>query len=203
MKDIPMPARRRLVLLERLLSNYTEKNITSQKIQELAGWSSAIIRRDISYLGVNCGATNGYRTSDLLAALSREFNFDGEVRHCCIVGLGRMGQALLDASELYDSSFKIVAGFDTSVNKTEVLSSSFPLHPTTLMKKTIIEEKISYAILTVDKDEAQSLANLLVECGIRGIINYTPCVLTVPRDVLVENVGLLTALETLSVMGRD
>ena len=110
-----------------------------------------------------------------------------------------MGQMLFDTSELYDSPFKIVAGFDSSVNKTEVLSSSFPLHPTTFMRKVIAEEKISYAILTVEMDEAQVLTNLLVECGIKGIVNYTPCVLTVPKDVSVENVNLLTALENLSL----
>ena len=110
-----------------------------------------------------------------------------------------MGQALLDNSELYESPFKIVAGFDSSVNKTEVLSSAFPLHPTTLMKKIILEEHISFAILTVEPEEAQSMTNLLLECGIKGIVNYTPCVLTIPKEIKVENVSLLTALSTLAI----
>ena len=146
MKDIPLPTKRRLVLLERLLSGYKEKNITSQKIQELTGWTSAVVRRDISALKLNCGATNGYKVEELKSHLEKMFGEKKESLRCCIVGLGRMGQALLDTSELYDSPFKIVAGFDSSVNKTEVLSSSFPLHPTTLMKKIIHEEEISYAI---------------------------------------------------------
>lgn len=198
MKTVPEPSKRRLVLLERLLSTYEGKTITSQKIQELTGWSSALVRRDISYLEIKCGATNGYKLQDLKSCLESLF-VGSEKKHCCIVGLGRMGQMLFDTSELYDSPFKIVAGFDSSVNKTEVLSSSFPLHPTTLMRKVIAEEKISYAILTVEMDEAQVLTNLLVECGIKGIVNYTPCVLTVPKDVSVENVNLLTALENLSL----
>lgn len=198
MKTVPEPSKRRLVLLERLLSTYDGKTITSQKIQELTGWSSALVRRDISYLEIKCGATNGYKVQDLKSCLEALFSSSGK-KHCCIVGLGRMGQMLFDTSELYDSPFKIVAGFDSSVNKTEVLSSSFPLHPTTLMKKVIAEEKISYAILTVEMDEAQVLTDLLVECGIKGIVNYTPCVLTVPKDVSVENVNLLTALENLSL----
>ena len=53
MKTVPEPSKRRLVLLERLLSTYEGKTITSQKIQELTGWSSALVRRDISYLEIN------------------------------------------------------------------------------------------------------------------------------------------------------
>lgn len=199
MQDIPLPAKRRLILLERLLSAYKEKTITSQKIQELTGWSSAVVRRDISWINVKCGATNGYKVTELKNALIKTFNFEENEQRCCIVGLGRMGQALLDTSELFESSFKIVAGFDSSVNKTEVLSSSFPLHPTTMMKKIIKEEKIAFAILTVDPEEAQSLTELLLECGIKGIVNYTPCVLTVPKNVCVENVSLRTALSTLAI----
>lgn len=199
MQNIPSPTKRRLVLLERLLSAYKEKTITSQKIQELTGWTSAVVRRDISWIDVKCGATNGYKVAELKAALVKSFNLEQTEQRCCIVGLGRMGQALLDTSELFESSFKIVAGFDSSVNKTEVLSSAFPLHPTTLMKKIIKEEAISFAILTVDPEEAQPMTELLLECGIKGIVNYTPCVLTVPKGVSVENVSLLTALSTLAI----
>ena len=109
-----------------------------------------------------------------------------------------MGQMLLDTEELEGSSFKLVAGFDSSVNRTEILHSVFPLHPTTMLESVIRSEGIEYAILTVEKNEAQETADRLSECGIKGIVNYTPEVLTLPQNVAVENVSLLTALEILS-----
>ena len=199
MKAIPEPSRRRLVLLERLLSSWTEKNITSQKIEALAGWSAAVVRRDISLLDLNFGASNGYKVADLKQALERLLHLSAEQpQSCCIVGLGRMGQALLDNRELYESPFKIVAGFDSSVNRTEILRSSFPLHPTTMLEQVIREEGIRYAILAVEPGEARGVAGRLAGCGIRGIVNYTPCMLTVPQTTKVENVSLLTSLENLS-----
>ena len=198
MKAIPEPSKRRLVLLERLLATYTEKTITSQRIEEIAGWSAAVVRRDVSQLDIHCGASNGYKVADLRNALKTLLNLDGEQHKCCIVGLGRMGQALLDNTELYDTPFKIAAGFDSSVNRTEILRSTFPLHPTTMLENIIKEEKIQYAILTVETQEAQPLAARLASCGILGIVNYTPCVLSVPPTTKVETVSLLTALETLS-----
>lgn len=198
MEPIPAPSKRRLVLLERLLSGLTEKTITSQKIEELTGWSAAVIRRDISRLRLNFGASNGYKVNQLRQALCDVLNISSTEKKCCIVGLGRMGQVLLDNMELEGSPFKIVAGFDSNVNRTEVLRSVFPLHPTTMLESVIKSEGISFAILTVTAEEAQDTALRLAECGIRGIVNYTPCVLSVPPETNVENVSLLTALETLS-----
>lgn len=199
MKEIPGPSKRRLVLLERLLADYKKRTITSQEIESLTGWSAAVIRRDISLLDVHCGASNGYKVAELSASLNKVLNITQEIQKCCIVGLGKLGQALLDTEELDSSSFKVVAGFDSNVNRTEVLRSVFPLHPTTMLESVIKSERISYAILCVPPHEAQSTASRLAACGIKGIMNYTPCVLSVPASVAVENVSLLTTLQTLSI----
>lgn len=198
MKAIPEPSKRRLVLLERLLSGYTEKTITSQKIESLTGWSAAVVRRDISLLEVRCGASNGYKAQELHKAIHEALNIAQSEQKCCIVGLGLMGQVLLDNAALDPTTFKLVAGFDSNVNRTEVLRSVFPLHPTTMLEEVIKAEGINYAILTVPESEAQQIATRLAECGIKGIVNYTSCMLSVPPTTFVENVSLLTALETLS-----
>ena len=70
-----------------------------------------------------------------------------------------------------------------------------------MLEQVIKEEGIRYAILTVEPGEAQSIAGRLANCGIRGIVNYTPCVLTVPPETKVENVSLLTSLENLTAAG--
>ena len=50
MKEIPAPTKKRLILLERLLADYKEERITSQKIQSITGWTSAVVRRDFYLL---------------------------------------------------------------------------------------------------------------------------------------------------------
>ena len=199
MKTMPTPSLRRLVLLGRLLGGYGEKTITSQQIESLTGWSAAVVRRDISLLEVRCGASNGYKVAELKAALDSALAFSRREQRCCIVGLGRMGQVLLDNSELEEAPFRLVAGFDSNVNRTEVLRSIFPLHPTTLLETVVERERIEYAILTAHAREAQGLASRLAACGIKGIVNYTPCVLSVPPQTKVENVSPLMALELLAV----
>ena len=198
MKDIPGPAKKRLVLLKRLLAGYGDELITSARIEEMTGWTAALIRRDISLLELRCGARGGYKVRELKEALDTALNLEDEEIRCCIVGLGRLGQILLDSSEIQGSPFKLVAGFDSNVNRTEVLRSTFPLHPTTLLEAVVKKEGIRYALLAVPDNEAQKLATRLCSAGIMGIVNYTPCMLSVPSNVAVENVSLLTALENLN-----
>ena len=204
MEELPELTKRRLVLLDRLLSTYQEKNITSQEIEELTGLSAFIIRRDIAMLRLNFKSSKGYYVSKLKEALEQKLNLTpAEPQSCCIVGLGRLGQALLDNRELQDSHFRIVAGFDSSVNRTEILRSSFPLHPTTMLEQVIKEEDIRYAIMAVEQEEARSIAVRLANAGIRGIVNYTPYVLTVPPTTRVENVSLLLSLNNLLAGMQD
>ena len=202
MKDIPSPTKKRLILLERLLSDFKEERITSQKIQELTGWTSAVVRRDFYLLELKCGSSNGYNVQSLRESIKNALNLSGRKTPCCLVGLNRIGQMLLDGGGLDGSGFFLTAGFDSSVNRTEVLKSSFPLHSTVMLETIIRAEAVKYAVLAVDDSEAQKMTDRLVAAGIKGIVNYTSRMLSVPDGVTVENVCLLTALESLAA-GRE
>jgi len=199
MKTLPERSRRRLVLLTQLLSQLERDTITSLEIEKLTGWSNSVIRRDISMIGCICGASNGYHVDVLLKMLKKAIGEDGShEKKCCLVGLGKIGESLCTGDMLEDSSFKLVAGFDESVNKTEVIKASCPLYPTTKLEDVIKAQGIRYAILAVPDSEAQQTAKRLIECGIRGIVNYTSTVLIVDEGVAVENVAVRTALNVLA-----
>ncbi len=189
------------MLLAQLLAQQNEEKITSIAIQKLTGWSPSQIRRDISLLELHSGASNGYKVQELRGAICAALNIGGNTdteKKCCIVGLGRLGAALLENSIFENSPFRIAAGFDSNVNRTEVLRSTFPLHPTTYLERVTAEEHIEYAILAVPDSEAQATAARLAACGIKGIVNYTGIVLSVPETVAVENVSPVTALATIA-----
>ncbi len=204
MKTLPERSRRRLVLLAQLLSQLEQDTITSLDIEKLTGWSNSVIRRDISMIGCICGASNGYHVDVLLRMLKKAIGEDGSrERKCCLVGLGKLGEALCTGDMLEGSSFKLVAGFDESVNKTEVIKASCPLYPTTKLEEIIKSQGIMYTILAVPDAVAMSVANRLVSCGIRGIVNYTNIVLTLDHDIFVENVATKTALNVLAAAIED
>lgn len=199
--ELPKATQKRLIQLLQLLRCWQSEKITSVAISESTGWNPSLIRHDLWLLSFNKGVSNGYNVAELTAAIQKvlgieplELSEQGK-KNCCIAGLGRLGAALLDESLVEGSPFVIKAGFDSNVNRVEILRSTFPLYPANEMDWVIKREKIEYAILTVQDSYAQQMHNRLVKAGIKGIVNMTNVVLTVPDGVKIENLSIVNALK--------
>lgn len=217
--EIPNPTKRRFVQLIQLLDNWSEQKITSSDISEITGWSTSLIRHDFWLIGFSKGVSNGYFVSELSEAIKLALRIETSESHyiekgnvadenrisdsndsrsffknICIAGLGRLGSALLDESFFENSNFKIKAGFDSNVNRVEILRSTFPLYPANEMQFIIKQQKIEYAILTVQDKDAQNMTDRLIKTGIKGIINMTNVILKVPDNIKVENLSIINAL---------
>ena len=203
MKKIPSPSKKRLLVLERLLSQIEKAKVTSVELSAMTGWGEATIRRDISLLELHNGVSNGYDVKILHDSISQAFKIrcdESEKHHCCIVGLGKLGEALLESSAFEGSNFELVAGFDTNMNKIEIMKSAVPLFPTLDLEKKIRSLKIEYAVLAVPDSKAQFMADRLASYGIKGIVNYTNVVLTLPKEINVKNVNTVTILTEMTAV---
>ncbi len=196
---LPEVTRKRMLTLQNLLQTWQGEKITSVQISEITGWKDSLIRHDLWLLGYNKGVSNGYQKDDLQEAIGQALGFESEEVNCCIAGLNRLGAALLDEGTTEGSVFKIKAGFDSNVNRVEILRSTFPLYPATEMNYVIKKENISLAILTVADKDAQSMCDRLVKAGITGIVNMTNSVLRVPENVKVENLSIVNSLKILGI----
>ena len=195
--DLPTATRKRLVQLEELLKSWSGEKITSAKICELTGWKDSLVRHDLWLIGNSArGWKNGYNTADLLAEVQSIIK--SETQNVCIAGLGRLGAALLDDGLFSGSQFVIKAGFDSNVNRVEILRSTFPLYPAAEMNWVIKQEKITLAILAVADKDAQAMCDRLIKAGITGIVNMTRMVLSVPEGIKIENLSVLNALKMIT-----
>jgi redox-sensing transcriptional repressor len=198
---IPKPTKKRLIQLLTLLESYKETKITSLKIQSLTGWKDSLIRHDLWLIGFNNGVSNGYFVSELIKKISLALGFENSPtikRKCCIVGLGRIGAALLDANFFAKTDFTISAGFDSNVNRVEILRSTFPLYPANQIEFVVKKEQIEFAILATDDKDANTSVQRLINCGIKGIVNMTNVVLAVPKNIKVINLSVVNSLMELS-----
>ena len=215
--SLPKVTRRRLIELESVLTAWQKAKITSADISALTGWKDSLIRHDFWLAGLGGdGVSNGYVTANLLEAV-RKVNAGSEnvvgaggklsggrdagsanTTNVCIVGLGRLGAALLDEALFDGSGFVIKAGFDSNVNRVEILRSTFPLYPAGDMTWVIKQERITKAILAVADKDAQAMCDRLVKAGITGIVNMTNSVLRVPENVKLENLSILNSLKIVS-----
>ena len=196
--ELPEVTRKRMLILQNLLQSWQSEKITSVQISEVTGWKDSLIRHVLWLLGYNKGISNGYLKDDLQEAISLALGFESKEVNCCILGLNRLGAALLDDATTEGSVFKIKAGFDSNVNRVEILRSTFPLYPATEMSWVIKKENIRLAILTVADKDAQVMCDRLVKAGITGIVNMTNSVLRVPENVRLENLSILNSLKIIS-----
>ena len=120
-------------------------------------------------------------------------------RKICIVGLGRLGSAYLSFAANKLSAFELVTGFDSNVNRAEVLSraGTVPLYPAYKMAEVIGRFEIEIAVLCVPEEAAQEAAQKCAESGIRGILNFTGAVLQLPGGVTVRNISMEDELQKL------
>ena len=197
----PEPQKRRMVMLLELLESLKKPRITSLEIGKYLGCKDSLIRYDFRLLGIKCGVSNGYEVNVLRRNLKNALGFsdsgeDGSQaqKRCCIVGLGRLGAALLDDGIFEGSGFSVVAGFDSSLNRVEVMRSVFELYPASRIEIVIPERKIDYALLCCPESEAEKMVFRLVNAGIKGIVNCTRAVFAVPENVKIINASPIAAL---------
>jgi redox-sensing transcriptional repressor len=213
---IPGPAKERLLRLLRLLEKNGARPLTSAEAEAMTGWARETIRKDISYLeAASAGTGSGYSPELLIPVIRKALALDRR-RLFCIVGLGRLGSAYLNFSgdaapaagmtsheapagiSVWEE-FELAAGFDSNVNRVEILKSSVPLYPAYKIPEVVNRFSIELALLCVPAEAAQTSAEKLVSAGIRGILNFAPVVLKLPPEITVRNVSAVDELRTLAV----
>jgi redox-sensing transcriptional repressor len=191
----------------RILESAGDEPLTSAQIEGLTGWSSNTIRKDISCLGGAApdgvhdkvhGSCNGYAPAVLVPAIRKALELDRR-RKFCVVGLGRLGSAYLNFRDFELGEFDLAAGFDTNVNRVEILNSPAPLYPAYKMAEVITRFGIEMALLCVPAEAAQAAAEKLAAAGIRGILNFAPVALKLSPAIAVRNVFVADELRSLAI----
>lgn len=197
MNNIPTPAISRLCALYQLLSQINLQNhLSSKELGLLLGVPAHSIRKDISFLGVAGNSSAGYDVRKLRSLIAESLGLT-TVRRVCVVGLGRIGSAILNYP--LGEEFKLVAGFDSSINRLETLKTSVELFPAYRISEVVRSLSIDLAIITVPAESAQEVADRLVEGGVKGIVNFAPVpVKTMNKDVFVKQIDIDGELRILS-----
>jgi redox-sensing transcriptional repressor len=115
-----------------------------------------------------------------------------------LVGVGSLGTALLAYRGFEQEGFEIVAAFDIDPKRPRNKRITQPILHMDKLPDFVRDRAVKMAILSVPASVAQEVANQLAQAGIEGVLNFAPIVLSVPEDVVVNNVNLAIELENLS-----
>lgn len=198
--QIPEVVILRLPSYLRALSILDEENIeivSSQELGERLRMTAAQIRKDLSYFGKFGKQGKGYNVRQLLRELQQILGLDRDWS-VALIGTGRLGKALLDYGELTPRGFRIVAAFDRDPGQIGKMVGSLVIQDIDDIAATVKNKSIDIGIVAVPPEQAQEAIDCLVECGIKAILNYAPVSARVPKDVWLEEVDPVLALQTMT-----
>lgn len=162
-------------LLEQVILSGESTHISSNKIGELIGVPSHTIRKDISFFGDIGQLGKGYSIKELRAQIGKDLGL--EKRRAAVVGLGKIGSAIMEYKNFSSAGIEIVAGFDSDINRIDTLKTDTPLFPAREITDRIKEKNIEIAFLTCSPEAAKICFERLEKGGIKAILNFTPTIL--------------------------
>jgi redox-sensing transcriptional repressor len=162
-----------------------QHTISSQELGEQVGISAAQIRKDLSQFGEFGKQGTGYNIAFLVAKL-REILQVEHAWDVALVGMGDMGHALARYQGFSDRGFRVAMVFDNDPTKVGNQVGEYIVRDSRELGKAIREAGIQIAMVCVPAAVAQEVTTLLVEAGIKAILNYAPISLSVPVGVRVQ-----------------
>ncbi|MBP7040434.1 MAG: redox-sensing transcriptional repressor Rex [Anaerolineaceae bacterium] len=171
--------------------------VSSAELGHIVDVSAAQIRKNLSFFGGFGKQGSGYNVISLIHNLRAILNLN-QIWPVVIVGVGNLGQALLKYQGFSRKGFEIVLACDNNPELIGTSISGIEISDVRNLAADIQRLNIQMAILTVPAGCAQTVTDLLVNYGIKAILNYAPLVLKVPEGVHVINIDPVVKLQTLT-----
>ena len=186
------------------MENIGERVVSSAQLANRCLVNAAQVRKDLAYFGEFGIRGVGYYVKDLLHDIKRILGLNKEWK-IAVIGVGNLGSALLSYKDFLKQNYKIVAAFDIDPPRvigrvSEKLGKPAEVLHISRIKEVAKERKIEIGLITTPASEAQSVANLLVEAEVRGILNFAPAQITVPDGYVVKDVFFTTILDNLAYL---
>ena len=192
---------RRLPRYLRKLDELTFNGITRISSFELGhqlGLTPSQIRQDFSCFGEFGQQGYGYNVPALRAQIASILGIDRGF-NAVLIGVGNLGRALMENFSFSAWGFNLKAAFDINPNLIGTEYKGLRVYSMDSLESYLAENKVDVAVLTVPKEVAVNVTNMLTSNGIDAIWNFTNVELTEPNsDIIVENIHFSDSLLSLS-----
>lgn len=182
--------------LGELLENGLER-ISSNELSDRMQVTASQIRQDLNNFGGFGQQGYGYNVKYLYNEIGKILGLD-KTYNMIIIGSGHLGQALANYVKFEKRGFRIIGMFDNNPALKGKKVRGIEIQMLDELVPFLREHKIDIATLTLPKVGAEEVSVKLVEGGVKAIWNFAHTDLSVPKDVIVENVHLSESLMQLS-----
>ena len=182
--------------LGELMENGVER-ISSGELSKRMSVTASQIRQDLNNFGGFGQQGYGYNVKYLYTEIGKILGLD-RCHNFIIIGAGNLGQALANYASFERSGFILKSLFDVNPRLEGVTIRGIPVRMVDELEDFLKNNDIEIAALTLPKSKAIEVADILVDNGVKGIWNFAHTDLSLPKDVVVENVHLSDTLMKLS-----
>jgi redox-sensing transcriptional repressor len=193
---IPEPALRRLpwyLAYVKLAKSKGEEFVSSTQIAKDINVDASQVAKDLSYVNITGKTRVGYEVSSMVSVLENFLGFTNKHK-AFLFGVGSLGAALLHDNGLEQYGLNVVAAFDVKYELAGTLINKIPVHHVNRFFELRQQTNVKIGILTVPVDNAQEVAELMIEGGIKAIWNFTPFRIRVPDNIVVQNTSMYAHL---------
>ena len=171
--------------------------VSSQQLGSRLQMTPAQIRKDLSYFGRFGKQGRGYSVRFLLVELRQILGLDRE--WCaCLVGVGRLGRAIINYPGFTPEAFNVVAAFDNNPERVGQAFGRLTVQSMSELPQAIAERGIRIGIVAVPASDAQDVIDALVENNVQGILNYAPIAPEVPMGIVMRNIDPVLSLQSMT-----
>lgn len=191
---------RRLPIYLRYLSYLQQVNVTTVSSQQMGmnlDVNPAQIRKDLAAFGDFGKKGIGYDVNYLVENIRQILKLTEEVR-VVLVGAGHLGHAISNYNAYMKDNMRIAAIFDSDPQKWGKEVAGLQIQPMEEMAETIQAKNIKLAIMTIPATVAQTVCDQLIQAGIKGILNFAPTTIRVPKEVRVHYADVTSNLQSLA-----
>lgn len=171
--------------------------ISSQNLSEITGFTASQIRQDFNHFGGFGQQGYGYNVNNLRTHIARIIGLHKHY-NIVIVGAGHLGQAICRSYLFQEKMFRLMGVFDSDPEKVGMsVVDDVNVYDAKDLGRFIQEEHIDIVVITTPRQAAQEIADTSVAAGVRGIWNFAPVDIKLPKNIVLENVHLDESLYAL------
>ena len=171
--------------------------ISSANLAKALGIKASQVRKDLNYL--NCFGRRGvgYSVENLKAELAVVLGI-GQTWNVALVGVGKLGRALLSYHPFRVSGYLITAAFDADVAIVGTEIDGVPVYHIDELASVVASKGLELCLLSVQADIAQKVATAVEAAGIEGIMNFTPVNIRLSDDTCLRTMDMVEQMNVLT-----
>lgn len=203
--EVPEVVVQRLPLYVRVLARFTAAGIdviSSEQLGTRLNMTPAQIRKDLSYFGRFGKQGRGYDVQNLTGQLKNILGLNIQW-NAAVIGMGHLGRAVVAYPGFEPEGFLIVEAFDSDERLVGARVGDLTVRGMDELAQIVRKRSIKIGIVTVPASQAQEVFDMLVEAGIKSILNYAPVSPSVPSDVKVRGIDPVLALQSMTFYLKD